>query len=56
MRCVAHVHSARGGHLLVFGTAEVIPHAGRDERAILDAVLAAWQAPRPLAAAHAGRS
>jgi hypothetical protein len=36
-----HEVSPRGGHLLVFGTEEVVPHAGRDEREILDAVAAA---------------
>jgi hypothetical protein len=35
-----HEISPRGGHLLVFGAGEVIAHAGRDERAILDAVAA----------------
>jgi hypothetical protein len=36
-----HEVSPRGGHLLVFDTPDVIPHAGRDEREILDAVLEA---------------
>jgi hypothetical protein len=35
---VGHEVSPRGGHLLVFDTEAVIPHAGRDEREILDAV------------------
>jgi hypothetical protein len=35
---VGHEVSPRGGHLLVFGTDAVVPHAGRDEREILDAV------------------
>jgi hypothetical protein len=38
---VGHEVSPRRGHLLVFGTDRVIAHAGRDERAILDAVQAA---------------
>jgi hypothetical protein len=38
---VGHEVSPRGGHLLVFGTEDVVGHAGRDERAILDAVAAA---------------
>jgi hypothetical protein len=38
---VGHEVSPRGGHLLVFGTDEVVPHRGRDEREILDAVAAA---------------
>jgi hypothetical protein len=33
-----HEVSPRGGHLLVFGTDAVVPHAGHDEREILDAV------------------
>jgi hypothetical protein len=35
-----HEVSPHRGHLLVFGTDEVVPHAGRDERAILDEVQA----------------
>lgn len=38
---VGHEVSPRGGHLLVFGTDEVVAHAGRDDRDILDAVAAA---------------
>jgi hypothetical protein len=38
---VGHEVSPRGGHLLVFGTDDVVAHTGRDERAILDAVAAA---------------
>jgi hypothetical protein len=38
---VGHEVSPKGGHLLVFGTGEVVAHRGRDEREILDAVAAA---------------
>jgi hypothetical protein len=38
---VGHEVSPRGGHLLVFGTDDVVAHAGRGEREILDAVAAA---------------
>ena len=35
---VGHEVSPRGGHLLVFGTDEVVGHVGRGDREILDAV------------------
>ena len=38
---VGHEVSPKGGHLLVFGTDEVVGHRGRDEREILDTVAAA---------------